>query len=167
MENNMEDSTFILYFYLPLMIWMVLIVILFAFLMYKYTFGEWTKENPNPYAKETLGLPRGIFRAVLTLSLLFATIVFELVQMKLGRPESWVAEFMTAFQMMIAFYFGSKVMHHVASNDRKKTSERAKEAVEVAKYGGTIGGAYNPPSTNRGTSKGDSGNDFYDPESAG
>lgn len=161
----MEDSTYILYFYLPIMIWLALVVIVFGALMYKYPFGNWTKENPNPYARETLGLPRGIFRAILTLSLLFAVIILELAFVKLGRPESWMSEFMVAFQMMIAFYFGSKVMHHVASNDRKKVTERAHQAVEVAKVGGVIGGSYSSaPSAPAGKPE---ANDFYDPESAG
>jgi len=164
---DLNAEIYLKFFYLPLAIWMALIVILFAFLLSKYTLGKWTKENPNPYAKETMGLPRGIFRAILTLSLLFAAIVFEMSLIYLGRPESWITEFMTAFQMMIAFYFGSKVMHHVASNDRKKTAERAREAVEVAKVGGSIVNTpYNPPA--RPTSgQAQTQSDFYDPESAG
>lgn len=166
----MEDRTFILYFYTPIIVWLVLIVLLFAFLLARYTFGKWTNENPNPYSKETLGLPRGIFRAVLTLTLLFGAVIFELIHMKLGRPESHMEEFMVAFQMMIAFYFGSKVMHHVASNDRKKTVEKAHQAVEVAKVG-SIGTPY--PSFNAAASSpspasnNDAGGEFYDPESEG
>jgi hypothetical protein len=29
---------------------------------------------------------------------------------------------MIAFQMMVAFYFGSKVMHHITSADRTKST---------------------------------------------
>ncbi len=39
---------------------------------------------------------------------------------------------MVAFQMMIAFYFGSKVMHHMASTDRKKTQAIANSSSYIA-----------------------------------
>ena len=123
--------------YLPIIIVLALVVILFAFLLFKYTFGKWTPENPNPYKGETLGLPRGIFRAVLTVVLLFVTVLFEMNNMSLGRDESYIQEFMVAFQMMIAFYFGSKVMHHVTSSERKKTQvkeENRRKASEAAAF---------------------------------
>jgi hypothetical protein len=37
-----------------------------------------------------------------------------------------------AFQVMLAFYFGSKVMHHVTSADRTKTVSKASAEVETA-----------------------------------
>lgn len=120
--------------YLPIIIVLGLVVLLFGFLLYKYTFGKWTPENPNPYKGETLGMPRGIFRGVLTVVLLFTAILFEMHNLSMGRDESNIAEFMVAFQMMIAFYFGSKVMHHLSSTDKKKTQvreENRRAAVEA------------------------------------
>jgi hypothetical protein len=35
-------------------------------------------------------------------------------------------DLMTVFQMMLAFYFGSKIMHHLASTDMKKTEAIAR-----------------------------------------
>lgn len=168
---NSEDKIFNLYFlYAPVIIYLVLVVILFVFVIAKYTFGNWTKDNPNPYEKETMGLPRGIFRAVLTLTLLYAAVMFELIHMHIDRPESQMQEFMVAFQMMIAFYFGSKVMHHVASNDRKKTVEKAHQAVEVAKVtsvSSTSGTQSTTTSTTSTTPTTPDGGEFYDPDSEG
>jgi hypothetical protein len=90
-------------------------------LLRKYTFGKWTKETPNPYAGETFDMPRGVFRGTLTLSLLFIVVILELVNVRIIGFEDEIKELMVAFQMMIAFYFGSKVMHHMTSTDRKKT----------------------------------------------
>jgi len=107
--------------YLPISIWLLVVLTFFILLMKKYTFGNWSEENPNPYAGETFDMPRGIFRGTLTLTILFVTIILELVNVRITGFEEEIHEFMVAFQMMLAFYFGSKVMHHMTSTDRKKT----------------------------------------------
>lgn len=106
---------------IPIFLWLGLMLGFFIFLFVKFTFGKWTTENPNPYAKETWGMPRGTFRGVLTLTLVYITVVLELVNVRIIGFETEIHEFMIAFQMMIAFYFGSKVMHHITSSDKKKT----------------------------------------------
>lgn len=111
----------ITYLYIPITLWIVLMLVLFIYLLRKYTFGNWTKEKPNPYSLETFGMPRGIFRGIITLTLLYVVILFEIVNITLGGFEKEIDGLMTAFQMMIAFYFGSKVMHHFASVDKNKT----------------------------------------------
>ena len=59
-------------------IWIIIIIGVFVFLLRKYTFGkEWTPEDPNPHINETLAMPRGIMRAVLTLSVLFIVLLLE------------------------------------------------------------------------------------------
>ncbi len=107
--------------YLPISIWLLVVLAFFILLMKKYTFGDWSEENPNPYAGETFDMPRGIFRGTLTLTLLFVVVILELVNVRITGFEEEMHEFMVAFQMMLAFYFGSKVMHHMTSTDRKKT----------------------------------------------
>lgn len=107
--------------YVPILTWLILVLILFVILLRKYTFGHWTKENPNPGEGETLELPRGTFRGILTLTLLFVTVILETVSVHTPGFEDNVHEFLVGFQMMIAFYFGSKVMHHITSTDRQKT----------------------------------------------
>lgn len=120
------------YIYLPIGLWILLLIILLAALLRKYTFGNWigkNAENKNPYETETLGLPRGLMRGLLSLSLLFVVILFETYNLQTdAESEMKFMEFLTAFQMMIAFYFGSKVAHHVTSTDRHK----AKFKKEVA-----------------------------------
>jgi hypothetical protein len=120
------------FFYIPVIIWTIGIVILMFFLIKKYTFGKnWTKDNPNPYHGETFAMPRGVMRGILTLSLLFIVMLMEVVNLlpteiigeKIWGLEDKIAGLMTAFQMMLAFYFGSKVMHHLTSVDLKKSKE--------------------------------------------
>lgn len=107
--------------YIPIMVWLVIVLTFFIILLKKYTFGNWSEEHPNPYAGETFDMPRGIFRGTLTLSLLFIVVILELVNVRIIGFENEISELMVAFQMMIAFYFGSKVMHHMTSTDRRKT----------------------------------------------
>ena len=111
---------------LPIFLWLGLVLTFLIIMFFKYTFGNWTKENPNPYRTETFGMPRGTFRGILTLSLLFIVVILELVNVRIVGFEAEIHEFMVAFQMMIAFYFGSKVMHHVTSADKAKTKHIAK-----------------------------------------
>lgn len=105
----------------PIFLWLFLVLAFFIILFIKYTFGNWSAENPNPYQDETFGMPRGTFRGTLTLTLVYVTVVLELVNVRVVGFEAEMHEFMVAFQMMIAFYFGSKVMHHVTSADKSKT----------------------------------------------
>jgi len=108
---------------IPIFLWLGIVLAFLILLFVKFTFSNrWTKENPNPYQTETFGMPRGTFRGILTMSLLYVVIVLELVNVRIIGFEQEIKEFMIAFQMMIAFYFGSKVMHHVTSSDQKKVT---------------------------------------------
>jgi hypothetical protein len=118
---SQNPSQYLWQVYFPIMLWLVLVFVFFILLLKKYTFGNWTKDNPNPYAGETFDMPRGVFRGTITLTLLFIVIILELVNVRIIGFEDEITELMVAFQMMIAFYFGSKVMHHMTSTDRKKT----------------------------------------------
>lgn len=101
--------------------WLLVMTLVFVGLLWKYTFGKWTAGNPNPYAKETFAMPRGVLRGMLTLSLLYAVVLFEVANIQTTGLETKIEQLLVAFQMMIAFYFGSKVMHHMASVDRDKS----------------------------------------------
>ncbi len=116
-----NPETYWLGVYVPIAIWMLLVLTLFVLLLRKYTFGTWTPEHPNPFAGETFNMPRGIFRGILTLTLVFVVTIIELVNVRIIGMEGEVHELMIAFQMMIAFYFGSKVMHHITSVEKSKT----------------------------------------------
>ena len=104
--------------------WLIVMTLVFVRLLGKFTLGKWTADNPNPYAKETFAMPRGVLRGMLTLSLLYAVILFEVANIQTSGLETKIEQLLTAFQMMIAFYFGSKVMHHMASADRDKSVNR-------------------------------------------
>ncbi|GEM_PF-1453873 len=135
-----SSDQFMFQVYLPVMIWMGSITIVILFLLKKYTFGNWTTQNPNPYAGETFDMPRGVMRGILSITLLFVTIVFELVAVHTPGFEAEMQGLMTSFQMMLAFYFGSKVMHHVTSAERQKTEITAQAQVSAAQ-------AVNPQTT--------------------
>lgn len=130
MENNYLDvvkfftensHTYWYSIYAPIAFWMALVLGFFILLLKKYTFGDWSKDNPNPYDGETFNMPRGVFRGILTLTLLFVTVILELANVRILGSEDGFKEFIVAFQMMVAFYFGSKVMHHITSTERQKT----------------------------------------------
>lgn len=121
-----NQSQYMWQVFVPIGVWLLLVLGFFVLLLNKYTFGKWTVENPNPYSGETFDMPRGVFRGTLTLTLVFIVTVLELVNVRVIGFEDEIHELMVAFQMMIAFYFGSKVMHHMSSTDRKKTEAVSK-----------------------------------------
>jgi hypothetical protein len=68
------------------------------------------------------------------MSLLVVVMVLEVVSLrlpaiefqgKLITLEDKTDQLMVAFQMMLAFYFGSKVLHHITSADARKSKELA------------------------------------------
>ena len=125
---NSHYSEFIWQVLVPIFGWLLLMLVFFVMLFAKYTFGNWTSENPNPYQDETWGMPRGTFRGTLTLTLLYVAIILEVVNVRIVGFETEINQFMVAFQMMIAFYFGAKVMHHITSSDKKKAYAMAEVA---------------------------------------
>jgi len=138
------SSTFYHHAYNLTLGWFGFIFILFVALLIRYTFGVgFTAENPNPYRTETFAMPRGVFRGIITLSLLFVVILLEVIDLglpvmtnvgqlivhqagdKVLFPFERHHDLMMAFQMMLAFYFGSKVMHHVTKADERKAEMRS------------------------------------------
>ncbi len=77
-----NPSQFIWQVYVPIGVWLIIVVVFFVILLRKYTFGKWTEENPNPYQGETFDMPRGVFRGTLTLTLVFVVTVLELVNVR-------------------------------------------------------------------------------------
>ncbi len=106
---------------IPLVIWMVLLIIVFWKMVQKYPLGKWSKADPNPYDGETLSMPRGTIRGVLTLTILASVILLQLYAINNMDSMEKITPMLNAFELIIAFYFGSKVMHHLASVDRSKT----------------------------------------------
>jgi hypothetical protein len=101
--------------------WCALMFVFLYFLGRKYTFGDWTQQNPNPYQDETLGMPKGTMRGLITLTLLFFTVILELHAIRNPLIENWTDKYITSFQMVLAFYFGSQVVSNLSSKDLEKT----------------------------------------------
>ena len=123
--------------YAPVFIWLVLIIFLFRKLLLRFTFGKWEKRE-NPHKNETFGMPRGVFRGTITVSLLIFVLLYETLSLISPDLEARSEHLFTAFELMIAFYFGSKVMHHLSSTDKKKNRDvanviRAREENRVKK----------------------------------
>lgn len=113
-----------------LVLWTVTLVVFLGALVKRYTLFDprvWTRET-HPFAAETLAMPRGVFRAVITVSLLIFVLFMEVVSLSRGGLEQHIEQLLTAFQMMLAFYFGGKVMHHLAAVDKRK--EQARQETE-------------------------------------
>jgi L-asparagine transporter-like permease len=96
---------------IALFLWLILMAVFLVYLMRKYD----TRRFPeNPYKNETLGLPPGTIRAVLTMTLLMLIIVAEIYILVYGRKEEDIQYLHTGFQMMLAFYFGTRVVGALA-----------------------------------------------------
>ena len=123
-------------------VWIILVIGLVYYLLRKYTFNDkWTEENPNPYRAETLGIPRGVLRGILTLSVLFIVMLLEvnglffdpkdlLVGDQIFIPEQRFEHILVAFQMIIAFYFGGKVMHHMTDTQKRISIKKSEAELE-------------------------------------
>ncbi len=109
-----------------LLVWMVALLVFLVAMVRRYTLGDpsnWPGGKP-PFQNETLAMPRGVFRAVLTISLLVIVLFVEIISLTQGGLEGHLEQLLMAFQMMLAFYFGGKVMHHLAAVDRHKEDVR-------------------------------------------
>ncbi len=86
-----------------------------------YTFGD---PNQNPYKDETLGLPPGTLRAFLTLTITVVVIIYTTLSMLVAPLQGAYDEMLTAFEIVLAFYFGSRIVNSVTKTDEKKTEKR-------------------------------------------
>ncbi|NOQ27656.1 MAG: hypothetical protein GQ564_20015 [Bacteroidales bacterium] len=112
--------------------WMVGLVFWLQKLIKNYTLKDWGNKT-NPYEKETLGLPRGTLRGVLTLTLLIVVVILVCTSMVVKPLRGGFESLVDAFQVMLAFYFGSKVMHHVTRSDKKKSESKSKSEADALK----------------------------------
>ena len=113
--------------------WLVGLAFWLKKLINNYTLKDWGNKT-NPYEKETLGLPRGTLRGILTLTLLIVVVILVCTSMVVKPLRGGFESLVDAFQVMLAFYFGSKVMHHVTRSDKKKTEKKTEADALKAKY---------------------------------
>lgn len=126
----MQERVF-MFMYVPLMIWLGIVVFIFLWLFFRYSINS--KRKDNPFKNETFAMPRGVLRGILTLSVLFVVLLIEIANIGLLRADAveWTElgdvtqPLLTAFQMIIAFYFGGKVIDHLAEVDKEKSKNRA------------------------------------------
>jgi len=104
-----------------LIVWFIGVILFLIYLVLKYD----PLTNPdNPYINQTMSLPPGVFRVILTLSLLFAVVLLEgyaLTNMAdYEKIQKILDPLLTAFQLMIAFYFGTKMLGMVSGKDEEE-----------------------------------------------
>ncbi len=143
-DNLSVDNWIFLISFGLVVLWLLGITVLFIVMLRKYTFGKWTEDHKNPYVLETLGMPRGFFRGILTISLLFIVLLLEVLNLNMRGLEAKINQLLIAFQMMLAFYFGSKVMHHVTKADERK-SKKMSEAIVVGAQPATEAEEFDAP----------------------
>lgn len=84
----------------------------------------------NPYAGESFGLPPGTIRGTLALTAMIAFLLVEMLNIFAPTNlEREFAELFTVFEMVIAFYFGGKVLD--VFNKRQETATPAEKLVPV------------------------------------
>lgn len=113
--------------------WLVGLVFWLKKLIVNYTLKDWGNKT-NPYQDETLGLPRGTLRGILTLTLLIVVVILVCTSMVVKPLRGGFESLIDAFQVMLAFYFGSKVMHHITSSDKKKSQSKSEADSLSTKY---------------------------------
>lgn len=118
---------------LLILVWLFGIAFHIKKLLNDYTLKDWGLKE-NPYKTETLGLPRGTLRGVLTLTLLVVVVILVCISMVVEPLRGGFNSLIDAFQVMLAFYFGSKIMHHVTNADKKKTQSRNDAETNKAKF---------------------------------
>ena len=121
--------------------WVVALLVFLVVMVKHYTLRDpatWPG-GKHPFAEETLAMPRGVFRAVITVSLLVIVLFVEVISLTQGGLEGHLEQLLVAFQMMLAFYFGGKVMHHLAAVDQQKEEIRQKtEQMDVEAQAGML-----------------------------
>lgn len=130
---TLKDKIFIGIGIFIILLWLIGVTIWLVRLIKNYTFKDWGNKT-NPYEMETLGLPRGTLRGVLTLTLLVVTVIMVCMSMIVRQLEGSYETIVDAFQVMLAFYFGSKVMHHITHSDKEKTQSKMEAETAKAKY---------------------------------
>jgi hypothetical protein len=131
----MEGREFTLLLFVPMMVWIGLIIALFVLLLVKYTLSR--KGGHKLHRDQTFAMPPGIFRGILTLSVLFAVLLLQVVGVRFLAEEgsAWlrfqdaIDPLVVAFQMILSFYFGAKIIGHLADVDRDKSRDRIRTAL--------------------------------------
>lgn len=106
-------------------IWFLGIILFLLYLVMKYD----PQRNPDsPYLNETLAMPPGVFRAILTVTLLFAVVLLEGYAItntdKYEQIQKILDPLFSAFQVMIAFYFGTKMVEIISGKGKAEDAPK-------------------------------------------
>ncbi len=120
-------------------VWMVFLIVVFIFLLRKFTFSK--KPDENPHRNETFAMPRGVLRGFLTLTVLVVLIAAQVASVAIAgedagtwlRIQEAIDPLAVAFQMIIAFYFGGKIIGQLSDAD----TERSRNLVPTDHHRGT------------------------------
>ena len=123
------DNTFHLaYLTFVLALFIVYFLGIIVFLIYMVFKYDPLRNPDNPYFDQTLSLPPGVFRGILAITLLIAVVLFEgyaLTNMERYQEIQKILDpLLTAFQLMIAFYFGTKMVGIVSSKGKDETKAK-------------------------------------------
>jgi len=110
-------------------IWLAVVILFLAVMITKFTCRNWPADCPNPYQEETLGMPPGVLRSLLTLSLVVFIFLIELYRFQYPFAlEEFSKLLIQGFEIMLGFYFGTKALQTLSNNETKSK----KSAVEAA-----------------------------------
>ncbi len=106
-------------------IWFLGIIFFLIYMVLKY---DPLKNPDSPYINETLSMPPGVFRAILTVTLLFAIVLLEGYALTntehYDKIQKILNPLITAFELMIAFYFGTKMVDRISGKEKKETTPK-------------------------------------------
>lgn len=116
------SSSFLTFVLALFIVWFIGIIFFLIYLIMKYD----PQRNPDsPYLNETLALPPGVFRSVITITLLFAVVLLEAYAItnidQYEQIQKILDPLFAAFQLMIAFYFGSKMVDMISGKGKEET----------------------------------------------
>lgn len=112
-----------------LFFWLLAVGFFLVVLAKKYPLNSWSRDEPNPFQDETLSMPRGTIRAIIAISVLVISVSLEILGVifeKIPKERIYLVE---TLQIIVAFYFGSKVLNHVTASEERTARDRARALV--------------------------------------
>ncbi len=109
-------------------VWICICIYFIDHLVRKFTFHP----EKNPYEHESLGIPPGTLRGMITLTLLIVVVVMVSMSLMVQDFQDHYESLVDAFQLMISFYFGGKILDRVNTADKEKAVLRAESDKALA-----------------------------------
>lgn len=114
-------------------VWLAVVVLFLTVMIFRFTCHNWSPDCPNPYQEETLGMPPGVLRSLLTLSLVVFIFLIELYRFQYPFALERFSELLIqGFEIMLGFYFGTKALQTLSNNETKSKKEAVKAAAGLS-----------------------------------